>query len=214
MLDGLDLFPSALIDAVRVNAAAEIADSTASARAVKIAARVLARRAKSEAVLREVLPSRIEPGDSWHVVSHGDVDSLSFLAHAIDGVSYFDYVAISTWCMAHPDLETLSNWLDSGKIDRLDLFVGEIFPSQYSAEFSFAMEMARLYGVRVVVARNHSKVMLMADEKNDYFLVVESSANVNTNPRIEQTSVTNSADLYRFYKEFFAGLKTIDRRAA
>jgi hypothetical protein len=41
--------------------------------------------------------------------------------------------------------------------------------------------------------------------------VIESSANLNTNPRIEQTAITRCEDLYWFYRDFFDGLRSIDR---
>jgi hypothetical protein len=65
--------------------------------------------------------------------------------------------------MAMPDLDQLAAWLDAGRIDQLDLYVGEIFPNQYGAEYARALEMAKTYGCRLVVARNHSKVMLMSN---------------------------------------------------
>lgn len=211
MLDALDLFPPHLLAAVQTPAD-EPADDPAQARAVRHAARIHARRAKSEAILAEIMPVRIAAGDSWHVISHGDIDSLSYLAHALAGVSHLDHVAISTWCMARPDLDQIAAWLDAGRIDQLDLYVGEIFPNQYGDEYARALVMADLYGCRVVVGKNHSKVMLMANAEDGYYLVSEISANINTNPRIEQTCITASRELYEFYAEFYAGLKTIDRR--
>ena len=41
--------------------------------------------------------------------------------------------------------------------------------------------------------------------------VVESSANLNTNPRIEQAAIHHCEDLYWFYADFFAGLRSIAR---
>ena len=54
------------------------------ARATKSANRHHMRRATAEATLKEILPAVIEPGDSWHVVSRGDIDSLSYLRHVLD----------------------------------------------------------------------------------------------------------------------------------
>jgi hypothetical protein len=36
---------------------------------------------------------------------------------------------------------------------------------------------------------------------------------VNTNPRIEQTTLTRSRALFDFYFEFYRGLRSIDRTA-
>jgi hypothetical protein len=168
------------------------------------------RRAKSEAVLAEVLPATLEDGVTYHVLSHGDVDSLTFLRHVLKDRP-LDYCAVSTWCIAMADLEELGGWCDDGHIDRLDLYIGEIFPSQYPVEYARAGELIDIAGGRLVVARNHSKVTLAAAA--DYWLVVTSSANVNTNPRIEQTVLVRDRAVFDFYREFFDGLKTIDRRA-
>lgn len=212
MLDDIDLFPSDLLDAVRRTSEVAASEDVETARAARRVSRLHARRAKSEAHLAEILPARFAHGESWHVISHGDIDSLSYLPHAIQGVRYFDRVLISTWCMAKPDLDQLTTWLDQGKIDTLDLYVGEIFPNQYGDEYAQALAIAAQYGGKVIVARNHSKISLMSNTAEGYYLVTESSANVNTNPRIDQTAIHASRDLHDFYADFFAGLKNIDRR--
>lgn len=95
--------------------------------------RRMARRAASDAHLAEILPLDIVPGDAWHVISQGDVDALSYLAHLLKS-GPLDYVALSTWCMAQADAEQLRDWLLAGTLGRLDAYVGEIFPGQYPGE--------------------------------------------------------------------------------
>lgn len=182
------------------------------ARAQRAAHRLHVRRAKAQATLAEILPERFSAGESWHIISHGDIDALSYLAHAIRA-THFDYVAISTWCIARPDLEQISTWLDTGRIDHFELYAGEIFPSQYTDEHELAQQMVAAYGIRLCIARNHSKLILASNEADDYHLVMEGSANVNTNPRIEQTAIHCSAELLAFYRDFYSGLRSIDRRA-
>jgi len=206
LLDGFDAADIAAILAAQARDEAAAGE----ARAARIRQRKTLRRVTAERHLASILPARIEEGDSWHVISHGDVDALSYLAHAIAAMP-FDVVAISTWCMARDDLERLRAWLDAGQIDRLALYVGEIFPSQYGDEYELAQQLAADYDVRLVVARNHSKVILAANVAAAYYLAIEGSANVNTNPRIEQTAMHASRDLYEFYLRFFDGLTSIDR---
>lgn len=183
------------------------------ARAVKRHTRHQMRRATAEARLVELLPATFADGESWHVISQGDIDALSYLKHAIDNTSHFDQVLLSTWCIATEDMTQLQSWLDAGKIDQLTLCVGEIFPGSYTAEYQQALAMEAAYGTRLIVAKNHSKVTLCANHADAYYLAIESSANVNTNPRVEQTSIHASRDLYEFYLEFFHGLRSIDKRA-
>lgn len=211
-----DLFADFDADQVAAIHAAHLREREAmgQARAMRQRSRHQVRRAKAQAHLADLLPARIETGDSWHVISHGDIDALSYLSHVINGVSHFDHVLLSTWCIAKEDLIQLEAWLDAGRIDQLDLCMGEIFPSQYGDEYEQALKMVDSYGIRLVVAKNHSKVTLAANHAEDYWLAIESSANVNTNPRIEQTALHANRDLYDFYKEFFGDLRSIDRASA
>lgn len=172
------------------------------------------RRANAEATLAQLLPAVFTEGESWHVISRGDIDSLSYVRHALAGVTHLDHVLMSTWCIARKDLDEISAWLDSGKIDQFDLYAGEIFPGSYGDEYEQILKMTETYGCRLVVAKNHSKVTLLSQTSSNYYLVIESSANVNTNPRIEQSAVHADADLHSFYLEFFNGVKSIDKNSA
>lgn len=206
-------FDPAMVAAVQARYTADM-HAAGTARAAKRHTRHQMRRAKAEATLGEILPARFVEGESWHVISHGDIDALSYLRHALLGVTHFDFVLLSTWCIAAEDITELQTWVDTGRIDELTLAVGEIFPSQYGDEYEQACKMADTYGVRLIVAKNHSKVILASHETDAYHLVMEGSANVNTNPRIEQTSIHASAELLSFYKDFFHGLRSIDKRAS
>lgn len=182
-----------------------------SARAQKANARTHARRCKAEKHLAEILPARFNAAESWDVISHGDIDSLTYLRHALNGVTHFDRVLISTWCIARADLEEIQGWLDAGRVDEFSLFAGEIFPSQYGDEYELMLQLRETYGCRLVIARNHSKVILAENIAEGYRLAMRSSANINTNPRIEQTTISCSDELHAFYLEFFNGIRSIDR---
>lgn len=191
--DLFDGFDAATVDSITRGLQAQ-QQATGQARAVRTKSRIQTRRATAEKHLASILPARFERGDSWHVMSHGDIDSLSYLRHALAGVSHFDHVLMSTWCIA-----------------KADLYAGEIFPSQYGDEYEQMLTMCEVYGCRLVVARNHSKVTLCENRAEGYRLSIESSANVNTNPRIEQTAIHCSDELHAFHREFFHGLRSIDR---
>lgn len=186
----------------------ELEDAAARARAVKTRAIIQARRASSEAVLARILPEEIAEGDAWHVLSSGDVDSLSFLAHVLSFTA-LDYVAFSTWCMAVDDVEKLGLWLRNGRIGRLDAYVGEIFPGTYIKEHALLRETVRPGGGRVAIFRNHSKVFLCRAGARAW--VIESSANINTNPRTENTVITSDLGLFEHHKAYFDSIKSFAR---
>lgn len=199
----------------------EIADWTAQAAlerqalgkavAIRRANRHELRRANAQAQLASILPATFTPGESWHVISRGDIDSLSYVRHVLQGVEFIDHLLLSTWCIARNDLEEIRAWLDTGRVDQFDLYAGEIFPSQYGDEYELMTQLCNTYGCRLVIARNHSKVTLMSQPAEGLYIAIESSANVNTNPRIEQSAIHCDQALHAFHLEFFAGIKTIDR---
>lgn len=181
------------------------------ARAVRTRQRVRLSRASSEDQIAAVLPQIIRPGDAWHVISGGNVDGLSYLAHLLKS-GPADNVILSTWCMSIDDVRQLADWLTSGTIGTLDCYVGEIFPSQYAPAFELLCQVIRTHGRgRVAVFRNHSKVQVLASHARRYYVTVEGSANLNTNPRTEQATITRSQGLARFYADFFDGVKSIVR---
>lgn len=178
------------------------------ARAAKTRTRHQARRATSTAMLTSIMPAPLDLESAYHVVSGGDVDSLSFLARVLDEAP-MDYVLLSTWCMAMPDVEAIESWLASGRIGRMDAYGGEIFPNQYPLVHSRFIGVLRKHGGRLAIFRNHAKVYAGTGPK--FSFAVESSANVNTNPRTEQTTVTFDRGLFEFYKAFFDGVKSYNR---
>ena len=210
-----DLFEGFDPEEVRRAAMQTSADrrETRRAAAQKSANRHHMRRANAESTLAEILPARFADGESWHVASRGDIDALSYVRHILVGVSHLDHLLMSTWCIAKNDLTEISGWLDAGKIEQFDLYAGEIFPGRYGDEYEQMLAMCEAYGARLIVAKNHSKITLASNAAEAYYLTVESSANVNTNPRIEQSTIHANRDLHAFYLEFFDGIKSIDKHS-
>lgn len=178
------------------------------AKAIKRLERVYARRAWGEKKLFEILGPQFEPGATYHVLSGGDIDSLSYLMHIINQQD-LDYCLFSTWCMAMPDVLQFGKWLEEGKIKRLDAYVGEIFINSYPACWGKLSEILKHNGGRLCVFRNHAKIFAGTGPLFDFS--IESSANINTNPRTENATISISAEMFRFYKDFFDGIKSFDR---
>lgn len=188
---------------------AALREQASEARAFRTRSRIQARRAAGEERLAQILPADIADGDAWHVMSSGDVDSMSFVAHLMQRGGVMDYVAFSTWCMAVDDVMRLDRWIDTGQIARLDAYVGEIFPGSYAREHTALCATVRKCAGRVAVFRNHSKVFLLRSGQRAW--VVESSANINTNPRTENTVITADMGLFEHHKAYFDQIKSFAR---
>lgn len=196
-----------------MNAQHHVKEQLAQMRACAIATRNrrIMRRLRSEAALAELLPPLPAPGMAIHTISHGDVDALSYLGHLVKATP-FDGVLISTWCLAMADVDQVFHGIAEGRIGRCDFYGGEILPGTYPDETD-KLDRAQAEGrpVSLCIARNHAKVILAHNTEQDIFISIESSANVNTNPRIEQTVMTRDRDLWEFYRDFFDGLKSVHK---
>lgn len=164
-------------------------------------------RLLSEAALADALPWHIADGEAWHVISAGDVDSLTYLRH-IARDQRIDYCIVSTWCMARSDAEEMLSWVERGLVGRFDFYVGEIFKNGYRGCRDVLDAICGKCGGRVARFRNHSKVMALWGA--EWSGVIESSANVDTNPRTEQTCITADRGLADFYKAYFDGINDFD----
>lgn len=67
-------------------------------------------------------------------------------------------------------------------------------------------EYVRKVGWKYIQVNNHSKIILMRTKHNYY--VLETSSNLNENPKIEQYSFENSEELYKFYYCFWDKVET------
>ena len=169
--------------------------------------RQLSRKARSEEALAAQLDWHFREGDCYHCFSWGDVDSLTFFKHVLRQ-QRVHYLAISTWCMAGEDVDDLRSWYKRGMLGRVDFFLGEIFPGSYALVDAQVKEFVQECGGRRVIFRNHSKVMIVVGERFD--VLIESSANVNTNPRSENTVLTVDRTLVASYVELFNGIRSFD----
>lgn len=162
--------------------------------------RNMARKVSSEQALENAMLWHFEPGDCFHCFSFGDVDSFTFLKMVMRQ-QRIEYLALSTWCMAGEDVKELMQWHRRGMIGRVDFFMGEIFKGSYPDVYWLVKKFIKQCGGRLVVFRNHSKVMAIKGDRFD--CLIESSANVNTNPRSENTVITVDAPLVAEYIKLF-----------
>jgi hypothetical protein len=116
-------------------------------KARKVVSKHKARRFNSETDLEKALPWDFAPGDCYHVISGGDIDSLTYLRF-VARQQPIDYCMLSTWCMAKADLEDIEHLIVVGRIKRIDFYVGEIFKGSYFDVWKLLVEMMQRRGGR------------------------------------------------------------------
>ena len=169
------------------------------------------RRALSEVKLLEAM--KYEPfkkGVSYNFITGGNVDGLSYLKIVLNQQN-LEHCIFSTWCMAAEDILQLEEWLKMGRIKKLDAYVGEIFPNSYKLEYKQLTEMFDKYKCgRVAVFKNHSKIFAGYGDK--FYFGIQTSANINTNPRTENGCITIDEKIYHFYNDYFKGIISFDKK--
>jgi len=166
------------------------------------------RRAFSETQLLDLIPDGLQEGHSYHFITAGDVDALSYVKLVLRQQN-LDYLLFSTWCMACDDILQIEEWLESGKIKTIDAYMGEIFPNNYTKEYIRLKEVIPKHGGRIAVFKNHSKIF--AGIGPDFAFGIETSANINTNPRAENGCITIDREIYDFYKAYFDGIVSFEK---
>ena len=165
-------------------------------------------RILSEIALEKELPFHFEQGVSYHCISKGNVDSLSYMRFVVRQQK-IKYALLSTWAMGLDDVKEIRSWLEKGVVKRFDFYVGENlkYPTNFP-QYELLIETCKIFGGRVCLCRNNSKTAIFFGERFD--VVIESSANCNGNPRIEETVITVDTDLALFYKKFWDEQISID----
>ena len=166
------------------------------------------RRAFSETQLLDLIPSELQNGDTVHCITAGDVDGLSYLK-VILRQQALDYCLLRTWGMANDDILQIEEWINAGFIKKMDVYVGEIFPGTYKVEYVELQRVITPEIGRIVVFRNHSKIFAGYGDK--FHFGIQTSANVNTNPRTENGCITISKEIFNFYKDYFDGIISFEK---
>lgn len=168
------------------------------------------RRAFSEVNLINSAGIEFKENYSYNFITAGDVDALSYLKLVLNHQN-LDYCLLSTWVMSAEDILQFEKWVEGGKIKKLDMYLGEIFPNSYKIEFSMVKKIYAKFDDlgRFAVFKNHSKIFAGYGDK--FHFGIQTSANVNTNPRTENGCITINKDIFDFYKSYFDGIKSFEK---
>ncbi len=178
----------------------------------EIRPKYLYQRAFSELQLINCIQNKkLEQGTSYNFITAGDVDQISYLRLVLKIFPKLDYLLFSTWCLASEDILYLFDLVEKGVIKKMDAYVGEIFKNSYPKEYEVLKHKYSEFPVgRICLFKNHSKVFAGLSECGQGF-GVQTSANMNTNPRTENGCITIDNGIYEFYKSYFDGINSFEK---
>ena len=145
-----------------------------------------------------ILPELPEKDWSFHIVANGKYDFWSFTPHIqkLIGSAGLEFY-VSTWTMSRNNAVEMVKLFDDGKVGTINLLTGLYFKRRESAVYATVLSAIKKRGQRYAAFKNHAKVLLLSNGKD--FIVVEGSANLTGNPRLEQYVISNHKGLYDFH---------------
>ena len=142
------------------------------------------------------LPTR---GETWHVVSNAKFDFFTIapvFTRLLGGKGITLYG--STWTMSRGNVTEMLALFDAGAISGIAILTGTYFKRRETSVYATLLDGLQQRKQRYVAFSNHAKVMLLTNGADH--IVIEGSANFTANPRCEQYTITNDAELYEFHR--------------
>jgi len=158
-------------------------------------------RIKNKQVLTDFLQALPQHGEVIHVVSSGDFDFFTFIPVTIDLLGgKVEECWITTWGCSNDNVNSLGDLLEKKRIGKLFIITGDSLKRRRPDIYANLVTKCREHGQNYRICRNHTKVIMF--KQGEHYIVIEGSANLTGNPRLEQTVLFNQQDLYDFHKSW------------
>lgn len=155
----------------------------------------------------EVLTRLPLAGETLHIVSNGLFDYWDLIPIMIDKIGgTVDECILSTWTIGRRNTEELLQLMDGSKIKSCTVVTGKYFKRREPTLYAALLTGLRQRGGVLKCLENHTKIALLRNAAHS--MVMEGSANLTANPRLEQNQISDSPELYDFHagwiREFIA----------
>ena len=145
--------------------------------------------------------------ESIRFISAGGFSLISFIKY-ISETENIKEMYVSSLTIGRKHMLILDNLFKTGKLGKISFVFCGIFKQSNNSSYNYFdtfEKICKKNGWEYFQINNHSKILLMETDKNYY--VIETSSNLNENPKIEQFTFENDVELYNFYRDFFIAIK-------
>lgn len=155
-----------------------------------------------ETHLRDMLAAAPAVGESIHIISAGKFDFWTWVPVMLQWIGKTDALYCSTWTLSRANALDLFAAHDAGLIAKgqVHFLTGVYFKRRETAVYSMLLQGLTERGGRYKAFENHAKVLLLCNAASGTYITVEGSANLNSNPRLEQYVITNERGLHDFHR--------------
>lgn len=153
--------------------------------------------------LKTALPQMPTKNESYRMLSvKGGFSSISLIAH-IAQTEKIESLYVSTFRVGVRQFEVLMDLRRKGLLESVSIITSGL-QGENQKNYDYltpVLDGCKKNGWRICELNNHSKVILAKTKNGNY--VIETSSNLNENPKIEQFIVENDEGLFDWYRDFF-----------
>lgn len=154
--------------------------------------------------LHKLIDRLPEQNEDFHIIGGGNIDAFHIIPCILKYVPVIKKMYIATWSMSQDNIKDLINLFDQGKIEELNIVISIFFQGRYKGDCAFLKQEMKNRKQKIVICKNHAKVILMQTETGYY--IFQGSANFTANPRVEQMLLSNSIQLFDFHQQWMDSL--------
>lgn len=168
------------------------------------------KKAKRYSIIRSVyeLEKEMESlpdNEVYKFISSGHFSSISFVKYIAKRTT-INEMYVSSFRIGKKELKTIDVLFKSGKIKMCHFAVGTLMANDSASVKKYHYYdnfkgICEKNGWEYITVNNHSKILLFDTEIGKF--VLETSSNLNENPKIEQFSFEKDSELYDFYRSAF-----------
>lgn len=160
--------------------------------------------AREKALVSKLCNSLPDNNTCYKIVSVGSFSCLGFIEFIASQTKIKD-LTVSTLRVGKKHLKALDMLHRNNRLERINFIVGSIMKndSKIGKSYKYYEDMQKVCennNWSIIVKNNHSKILLFDTDCGKY--VLETSSNLNENPKMEQFSFYKDEDMYNFYKGF------------
>lgn len=157
--------------------------------------------------LKNIIKELPKEDEVYKIISGGGFSSIAFIKLMSDE-TVINQLYASTLRIGKKHLQILDSIHKKGQLYKANFIVGTLMKndSDYVKKFGYYDDLESVCeknGWVVQAKNNHSKIILFDTDLGKY--VLETSSNLNENPKVEQFSFEKSEELFDFYEKIFIG---------
>jgi hypothetical protein len=141
-----------------------------------------------------------KPGESIRIITKRSFNALEIIRHVLASEKILE-TYICVYSIDYDSAVVLNNMAKSGELGTVTFLISNLKNSAYRQKDQAVRELfLKNKNIKLVFAGSHAKIICFKTENNHY--VVETSANIAPNSRIEQYNFENNKSVYDFHKQW------------